>query len=217
MFPLTFLVFPCFAMFPPDSPCFLVFFYVFPVFPCFSHVFFFPISQVFLCFSLILPVFPCVYTFCPVFPCFCLILPVFPCFSMFFPYSPCFPVFFYVFPCYPMLFCFSLILSIPPFFCYVLLWFSLFFGACFLRFSMFPRVLLCFCMFSRDSPVIFCSPAKKAGHTGGRKWYREYFMESAGVRYLGTSCWPIGNLTSERSERVRFLIQKHKWRWGYEV
>ena len=38
--------------------------------------------------------------------------------------------------------------------------------------------------------------------------YREYFMESAGVRYLRTSCWRIRNRTSERSERVRFLIQK---------
>ena len=37
--------------------------------------------------------------------------------------------------------------------------------------------------------------------------YREYFMESAGVRYLRTSCWRIRNGTSERSERVRFLIQ----------
>ena len=31
-------------------------------------------------------------------------------------------------------------------------------------------------------------------------------MESAGVRYLRTSCWR--NRTSERSERVRFLVQK---------
>ena len=37
---------------------------------------------------------------------------------------------------------------------------------------------------------------------------REYFMESAGVRYLRTSYWRIRNRTSERSERVRFLIQK---------
>ena len=42
---------------------------------------------------------------------------------------------------------------------------------------------------------------------------REYFMESAGVRYLRTSCWRVRNRTSERSERVRFLIQKrvHKY------
>ena len=33
-------------------------------------------------------------------------------------------------------------------------------------------------------------------------------MESAGVRYLHKSCWRIRNRTSERSERVRFLIQK---------
>ena len=39
---------------------------------------------------------------------------------------------------------------------------------------------------------------------------REYFMESAGVRYLHTSCWRIRNRTSERSERVRFLIQKQR-------
>ena len=38
--------------------------------------------------------------------------------------------------------------------------------------------------------------------------YREYFMESAGVRYLQTSCFCIRNRTSQRSERVRFLIQK---------
>ena len=42
--------------------------------------------------------------------------------------------------------------------------------------------------------------------------YREYFMESAGVRYLRTSCWRIRNRTSERSERVRFLIQKQRAR-----
>ena len=34
-------------------------------------------------------------------------------------------------------------------------------------------------------------------------------MESAGVRYLRTSCWRIRNRTSERSERVRFLIDIH--------
>ena len=39
---------------------------------------------------------------------------------------------------------------------------------------------------------------------------REYFMESAGVRYLHTSSWRIRNRTSERSERVRFLIQKQR-------
>ena len=37
-------------------------------------------------------------------------------------------------------------------------------------------------------------------------------MESAGVRYLRTSCWRIRNWTSERSERVRFLIQKQRLR-----
>ena len=41
---------------------------------------------------------------------------------------------------------------------------------------------------------------------------REYFMESAGVRYLRTGCWRIRNRTSERSERVRFLIQKQRVR-----
>ena len=41
---------------------------------------------------------------------------------------------------------------------------------------------------------------------------REYFMESAGVWYLRTSCWRIRNGTSERSERVRFLIQKQRVR-----
>ena len=40
--------------------------------------------------------------------------------------------------------------------------------------------------------------------------YREYFMESTGVRYLRTSCWRIRNRTSKRSERVRFLIQKQR-------
>ena len=42
--------------------------------------------------------------------------------------------------------------------------------------------------------------------------HREYFMESAGVRYLRTSCWRIRNRTSECSERVRFLIQKQRVR-----
>ena len=35
-------------------------------------------------------------------------------------------------------------------------------------------------------------------------------MESVGVRYLRTSCFCIRNRTSERSERVRFLIQKQR-------
>ena len=38
--------------------------------------------------------------------------------------------------------------------------------------------------------------------------YREYFMESAGVRYLRTRYFCIRNRTSERSERVRFLIRQ---------
>ena len=42
--------------------------------------------------------------------------------------------------------------------------------------------------------------------------YIGYFMESAGVRYLRTSCWRVRNRTSERSERVRFLIQKQRVR-----
>ena len=45
-----------------------------------------------------------------------------------------------------------------------------------------------------------------------RLTYREYFMESAGVRYLRRSCWRIRNRTSERSERVRLLIQKQRVR-----
>ena len=46
-----------------------------------------------------------------------------------------------------------------------------------------------------------------------RLTYREYFMESAGVRYLRTSRWRIRNRTSECSERVRlFLIQKQRVR-----
>ena len=42
--------------------------------------------------------------------------------------------------------------------------------------------------------------------------YREYFMETAGVRCVRTSCWRIRNRTSERSEQVRFLIQKQRVR-----
>ena len=42
--------------------------------------------------------------------------------------------------------------------------------------------------------------------------YIEYFMESAGVRYLHTSCWYIRNRTSEHSEWVRFLIKKQRVR-----
>ena len=38
----------------------------------------------------------------------------------------------------------------------------------------------------------------------------DYFMESARVRYLRTSCWRIRKRTSERSERVSFLIQKQR-------
>ena len=37
-------------------------------------------------------------------------------------------------------------------------------------------------------------------------------MECSGVRYLRTSCRRIRNRTSERSERVRFLIQKQRVR-----
>ena len=38
----------------------------------------------------------------------------------------------------------------------------------------------------------------------------DYFMESARVRYLRTSCCRIRKWTSERSERVSFLIQKQR-------
>ena len=37
-------------------------------------------------------------------------------------------------------------------------------------------------------------------------------MESARVRYLRASCWRIRKRTSERSERVSFLIQKQRVR-----
>ena len=40
----------------------------------------------------------------------------------------------------------------------------------------------------------------------------DYFMESASVRYLRTSCWRIRKRTSERSKRVSFLIQKQRVR-----
>ena len=39
---------------------------------------------------------------------------------------------------------------------------------------------------------------------------RDYFMESACVRDFHTSWWSIWNRTSERSERVRFLIQNQR-------
>ena len=37
---------------------------------------------------------------------------------------------------------------------------------------------------------------------------RQYFMESAGVRYLRTSCWRIRNRKSKYSERA--------WEWGFQ-
>ena len=40
--------------------------------------------------------------------------------------------------------------------------------------------------------------------------YRDYFMERAYIRDFHTSWWSIGNWTSERSERVRFLIQNQR-------
>ena len=40
--------------------------------------------------------------------------------------------------------------------------------------------------------------------------YRDYFMESARVRDFHTRWWSIWNRTSERSERVRFLIQNQR-------
>ena len=40
--------------------------------------------------------------------------------------------------------------------------------------------------------------------------YREYFMESAGALYLRTSCCRIRKRTTERNERVRFLIQNNE-------
>ena len=39
---------------------------------------------------------------------------------------------------------------------------------------------------------------------------RDYFMESACVRDFHTSWWSIWNRTSERSKRVRFLIQNQR-------
>ena len=41
---------------------------------------------------------------------------------------------------------------------------------------------------------------------------REYFIESAGVRYLRTRCSCIRNLTRSRRSLVRFLIQKQRVR-----
>ena len=38
--------------------------------------------------------------------------------------------------------------------------------------------------------------------------YRDYFMESAGVRYVRTSCWRIRNRTSERSETSKISDTK---------
>ena len=38
--------------------------------------------------------------------------------------------------------------------------------------------------------------------------YREYFMESAGVRYLRTRCFCIRNLTRSLRSLVRFLIRQ---------
>ena len=40
--------------------------------------------------------------------------------------------------------------------------------------------------------------------------HRDYFMASACVREFHTSWWSIWNRTSERSERVRFLIQNQR-------
>ena len=45
---------------------------------------------------------------------------------------------------------------------------------------------------------------------GFRMIYRDYFMESACVRDFHTSWCSIWNRTSERSERVRFLIQNQR-------
>ena len=45
-------------------------------------------------------------------------------------------------------------------------------------------------------------------HVHSSVLHREYFMESAGVRYLRTSCWHIRNRSSEHSKQVIFLIQK---------
>ena len=62
-------------------------------------------------------------------------------------------------------------------------------------------------VFARN--IIQSNPALRIPHY---YVHTEYFMESAGVRYLRSSCWRISNRTSERSERVRFLIQKQRVR-----
>ena len=49
-------------------------------------------------------------------------------------------------------------------------------------------------------------------HVHSSVLHREYFMESAGVRYLRTSCWHIRNRSSEHSKQVIFLIQKQRVR-----
>ena len=56
------------------------------------------------------------------------------------------------------------------------------------------------------------SGVPKESDGGGYGSYIDYFMESARVRYLRTSCWRIRKRTSERSERVSLLIQKQRVR-----
>ena len=57
-----------------------------------------------------------------------------------------------------------------------------------------------------------CSPVHMNGHSEPPRVTVniEYFMESARVRCLHGELWRIRNRTSERSERVRFLIQNNE-------
>ena len=79
-----------------------------------------------------------------------------------------------------------------------------------------PPMLFCLFYFKQylvrgaysSARLVWMGPDEKEKTTHNTN--REYFMESAGVRYLRTSCWRIRNRTSERSERVRFLIQKQR-------
>ena len=78
--------------------------------------------------------------------------------------------------------------------------------------TMYYHVLPCIAMYYHVLPCIVMYCHVLPCITMYYHVYREYFMKSAGVRYLRTSCWRIRNRASERSERGRFLMQKQRVR-----
>ena len=164
------------------SPVFSCIPLYFPYSLVFSYILLY--STVFSCIPLYSPVFPCVLLYSPVFPCillYCLVTAI-PCKV----YLPTLTPYAWV----PRLRLENFDLT-PAHAC----------GP--ISHARLKNVSYCRLAWHNLQKYVNSDPCKERKP---RVKYRDYFMESARVRDFHTSWWSIWNRTSERSERVRFLI-----------